>query len=104
MLQYVTLTRPEIAFSVNKLSQFMNCPKTTHWEAYKRLLRYRKGTIDFGLHFYCCGSMQVNYFSDSDWACDRDDRRLVAGYTVYLGPNLTTWSSKKQLVVSRSST
>lgn len=66
-LQYIILTKPEIAFSVNKLSQLMNCPKTTHYEACKMLLRYLKGAIHFGLHFYCCGSMQINCFSDSDW-------------------------------------
>ncbi|KAH9671717.1 reverse transcriptase Ty1/copia-type domain-containing protein [Citrus sinensis] len=41
--------------------------------------------------------------SDSDWACDRDDRKSVAGFAAYLGPNLVSWSSKKQSVVSRSS-
>ncbi|KAH9783113.1 hypothetical protein KPL71_009187 [Citrus sinensis] len=103
-LQYVTLTRPEIAFSVNKLSQFLASPTAEHWESCKRLLRYLKGTIHFGLHFYHYGTMQINCFSDSDWACDKDDRKSVAGYAVYLGSNLVSWSSKKQAVVSRSST
>ena len=48
--------------------------------------------------------MQINCFSDSDWACDRDDRKSVAGFAVYLGSNLVSWSSKKQSTVSRSST
>ena len=48
--------------------------------------------------------MQINYFSDSDWACDKDDRKSMAGYAVYLGSNLVSWSSKKQAVVSRLST
>lgn len=103
-LQYVTLTRPEIAFSVNKLSQFLSLPMTEHWEACKRLLRYLKGSIHFGLHFYHCGTLQVNCYSDSDWACDKDDRKSVAGYAVYLGSNVVSWCSKKQQVVSRSST
>ena len=46
----------------------------------------------------------MNGFSDSDWACDKDDRKSVAGYTVYIGSNLVSWCSKKQPVVSRSST
>ena len=103
-LQYVTLTRPDIAFFVNKLSQFLSNPKTQHWEACKRLLRYLKGTVHLGLQFYNQGALQLHYFSDSDWACDHDDRKSVVGFAVYLGPNLVSWSSKKQAVVSRSST
>ncbi|KAH9651467.1 hypothetical protein KPL70_026754 [Citrus sinensis] len=83
-LQYVTLTRPKIAFTVNKLSQFLSNPRTAHWEACKRLLRYLKGTIHFGLQFYNCGAKQINCFTDSDWACDRDDRKSVARFGVYL--------------------
>ncbi|KAH9744437.1 retrovirus-related pol polyprotein from transposon RE2 [Citrus sinensis] len=104
-LQYVTLTRPELAFSVNKLSQFLSAPTEEHWQACKRILRYLKGTIHYGVQLHSTGSqhMQINCFSDSDWACDRDDRKSVAGYAVFLGPNLVSWSSKKQHVVSRSS-
>lgn len=46
----------------------------------------------------------MNYFSDSDWVCDKDDRKLMAGYAMYLGSNLVPWCSKKQQVISRSST
>ncbi|KAH9754624.1 retrovirus-related pol polyprotein from transposon RE1 [Citrus sinensis] len=102
-LQYATLTRPEIAFSVNKLSQFLSSPTVNHWQACKRVLRYLKGTVDLGLQFYNHGSIQIDCFSDADWAGDRDDRRSVAGYCVYMGPNLVSWCSKKQVVVSRSS-
>ncbi|KAK9193162.1 hypothetical protein WN944_003859 [Citrus x changshan-huyou] len=48
--------------------------------------------------------MQINSFTYSDWACDRDDRKSVVGFAVYLGANLVSWSSTKQLAVSRSST
>ncbi|KAH9686754.1 Disease resistance protein [Citrus sinensis] len=102
-LQYATLTRPEIAFSVNKLSQFLSSPTVNHWQACKRILRYLKGTIKLGLQFYNHGSFQIDCFSDADWAGDKDDRRSVAGYCVYMGPNLVSWCSKKQAVVSRSS-
>ncbi|XP_052299684.1 secreted RxLR effector protein 161-like [Citrus sinensis] len=103
-LQYMTLTRPDIAFPVNKLSQFLAVPTIEHWQSCKRLLRYLKGTIYYGLQPYHSGNLQITCFSDSDWACDRDDRRSVASYVVYLGSNLVSWSSKKQHVVSRSST
>ncbi|KAH9680638.1 retrovirus-related pol polyprotein from transposon RE1 [Citrus sinensis] len=87
-LQYVTLTRPDIAYSVNKLSQFLSNPRTSHWDACKRLLRYLKGNLHLGLHFHMTGALQLHCFTDSDWASDRDDRKSVAGYAVYLGPNL----------------
>lgn len=103
-LQYIILTRPEIAFSINKLSQFLSCPRTQYWEACTRLLRYLKGTIHFGLQFYTYGAMQIKYFINSNCACDRDDRKSMVGFTIYLGPNLVSWSSKKQVVVSRSRT
>lgn len=66
-LQYITLTRPEIAFPVNKLSQFISNHSPDHWQACKRLLNYLKGTIHFGLEFYNYGSLQLNCFTDADW-------------------------------------
>ena len=103
-LQYLVHTRPDIAFSVNKLSQFLQCPTTTHWNGVKRILRYLKGTLCHGLHIAYSERLDIIGFSDADWACCPDDRRSVAGYCVYLGETLIAWSSKKQAVVSRSST
>ncbi|KAH9744520.1 retrovirus-related pol polyprotein from transposon RE1 [Citrus sinensis] len=103
-LQSATLTRPEIAFSVNKLSQFLAAPTVNHWQACKRILRYLKGTLHLGLQFYSHGVQSLDCFSDADWASDKDDRRSIAGYCVFLGSNLVSWCSKKQAVVSRSST
>ncbi|KAH9762946.1 retrovirus-related pol polyprotein from transposon RE1 [Citrus sinensis] len=101
-LQYVTLTRPEIAFTVNKLSQFLACPSVFHWQACKRVLRYLQNTANYGLQFYSSGSLNLTAFSDADWGSDLDDRRSVGGYCVYLGNSLISWSSKKQHIVSRS--
>ncbi|KAI5328775.1 hypothetical protein L3X38_028172 [Prunus dulcis] len=103
-LQYLSLTRPDISFAVNKLSQFMHSPSETHWQALKRLLRYLKGTISFGLHLCRRPSNRLYAFSDADWAGDHDDRKSTTGYVVYLGGNLISWSSRKQQSVSRSST
>ena len=103
-LQYVTITRPEITFCVNKVCQFMHRPLLTHWKAVKRILRYLQGSISFGLHLRSSPCLRLFAFCDSDWGSDPDDRRSTSGHCVFLGPNIISWMSKKQAVVSRSST
>ncbi|XP_062075781.1 uncharacterized mitochondrial protein AtMg00810-like [Humulus lupulus] len=103
-LQYLTHTRPDLSFAINKLSQFLQVPTTAHWSAMKRVLRYLKGTLHHGLHIKYSEKLPLTGYSDADWACCPDDRRSVAGYCVYLGDTLVSWLSKKQAVVSRSST
>jgi hypothetical protein len=102
-LLYCTLTRPDIAYAVNQLCQHMHSPSSTHWSAAKRVLRYLKHTLDHGLLF-TPGNLHLQAYSDSDWAGNPDDRRSTSGFGVYLGNCLISWSAKKQVVVSRSST
>ena len=103
-LQYLTLTRHDIAFSVNKVCQFLHAPTTVHWTAVKRILRYIQGTISLGLTFRKSSSTLVSAFSDADWAGCVDDRKSTGGFAVYFGPNLISWSARKQATLSRSST
>ncbi|CAH9095526.1 unnamed protein product, partial [Cuscuta europaea] len=103
-LQYVTITRPEISYSVNRVCQFMHKPTLTHWSAVKRILRYLKGTISNGLAFGKMRDSSLVTFTDAGWASDPDDCRSQHGFSVYYGGNLVSWSSRKQQVVSRSST
>jgi histone deacetylase 1/2 len=103
-LQYLTLTRPDISFAVNKVCQFLHSPTTVHWMAVKRILRYLKGSLGFGLKICKSTSMLISAFSDADWASCPDDRRSTGGFAVYLGPNLISWSARKQSTMSRSST
>ncbi|XP_068319512.1 uncharacterized mitochondrial protein AtMg00810-like [Pyrus communis] len=102
-LQYLTFTRPDIAFSVNQACQFMHNPMISHVIAVKRILRYLKGTSTYGIHFKP-GPLHLQSYSDADWAGDPNDRKSTSGFVVFLGSNPISWASKKQHTVSRSST
>jgi hypothetical protein len=90
-LQYLTLTRPDLSFSVNKVCQFLHAPTTDHWTPAKRILRYVKHTLRYGLKITKSSSMLVSAFTDSDWASDLDDRRSTGGFAVFIGDNLVSW-------------
>lgn len=103
-LQYLSLTRLDIAFTFNKLSQFMHKPTENHWTSVKRVLRYLKGTISHGLFLPRCSSLQLRAFSDTDWAGDPDDRSSTSAFVIYLGDYLVSWKSAKQRTAAKWST
>ncbi|XP_019163466.1 PREDICTED: uncharacterized protein LOC109159809 [Ipomoea nil] len=103
-LQYLTITRPDLSYAVNRLCQFMHSPTDDNWAMAKRVLRYIKGTISYGLRITSSTSTAIHAFSDSDWAGCPIDRKSTSGYAVFLGSNLISWLSRKQRTVARSST
>ncbi|KAK1617261.1 hypothetical protein QYE76_022778 [Lolium multiflorum] len=99
-LQYLTVTRPDLSFVVNKVCQYLHEPRTPHMTAVKRILRYVRFTIDSGLLFRSSSSTLLSAFSDADWAGSLDDRRSTGGYAIFYGGNLIAWSARKQSTVS----
>lgn len=95
---------PDIAYSVNKVCQFLHAPTTQHWTTVKRILRYLRYTLMTRLCIWRSLSTLVIDFSDADWAGYPDDQRSMGGFVVFFGPNLISWSARKQATVSRSST
>ncbi|KAH9688593.1 retrovirus-related pol polyprotein from transposon RE1 [Citrus sinensis] len=86
-LQYLVLTRPDIAYSVHKLSQCLIAPTLQHWLACKKVLRYLQATITYGLYIQQEGTLEtkgLTGYSDADWACDTDDRKSIGAYCIFL--------------------
>jgi histone deacetylase 1/2 len=98
-LQYLTLTRPNLSFSVNKVCQYLHAPTTEHWTAAKCILRYVKDTMKLGITFTQSFSTFLSAFSDADWVGCLDDRRSTGGFAIFVGPNLVSWSARKQATV-----
>ena len=102
-LQYLTFTRPDIAYAVQQVCLHMHDPREPHLVALKRILRYLQGTLDLGLLLRPSTSSDLVVYTDADWVGCPDTRKSTSGYAVFLGDNLISWSSKRQSTVSRSS-
>ena len=102
-LIYLSHTRPDIAYAVSVVSQFMHAPSEDHMEAVYRILRYLKSAPGKGLLFSKNDISNIEGYTDSDWAGDQTTRRSTSSYFTFVEGNLVTWKSKKHKVVARSS-
>lgn len=102
-LMYLTTTRPDIMYGVSLISRFMDSPKTSHWHAGKRILRYIAGTMNHDILYSTSDDFQLVGYTDSDFAGNIEDRRSTSGYAFHLGTGVVAWASKKQPVVTLSS-
>ncbi|KAK3925131.1 Retrovirus-related Pol polyprotein from transposon TNT 1-94, partial [Frankliniella fusca] len=104
-LMYLAVsTRPDIMYTVSKLSQYNKCYRSEHWSACKRALRYLAGTKDLGLVFTRSGNLNVECYVDASYACDESKGYSHIGYVVKLGGSVFAWQSKRLKTVTLSST
>ena len=103
-LQYLTLTRPDLQFSVNYICQRMHSPSQSDFTLLKRILRYVKGSLEMGISIKENSDSTLVCYSDSDWAGCRETRRSTGGFCTLLGSNVISWSAKRHETVSKSST
>ncbi|WJZ84318.1 hypothetical protein VitviT2T_003927 [Vitis vinifera] len=103
-LMYLAHTRPDLAYALSVVSQYMHNPREQHMNAVIRILRYLKNALGKGILFAKnVDHHSIEVYTDADWAGAVDDRRSTSGYFTFVGGNLVTWKSKKQNVVARSS-
>ena len=101
-LMYLSASRPHILHALSLLSRYMNCASRIHFQAAKRVLRYVKDTIDFGIRYHYVKNFRLHGYSDSDWAGCADDMRSTSGYLFSFGSRIFSWYSKKQEVIAQS--
>ena len=104
-LLWLLHTRPDISFAVSEVSRYVMNPGPMHYMALKRILRYLKGTVDYGLLYVRSGSPIITLSGcvDSDWAGNIDNRRSTTGYLVKLNENIIAGKSKVQTCTALSS-
>jgi len=102
-LNYLTHTRPDIAFSVQHLSQFLQLPRQPHMQAAFHVLQYLKNEPALGVMLNNSPTFDLLAYCDADWASCTHTRKSVSGFVIFLGNTLISWKSKKQTTVSLSS-
>ena len=94
-LLYLCITRPDITYAGNRLSQFLSCPTDVHLQAAYQILKYLKNNPGQGLFYSAQPGICLNGFADADWSTCLDTRRSTSSMCVFLGHSLITWKSKK---------
>ncbi|XP_020094169.1 uncharacterized protein LOC109714134 [Ananas comosus] len=102
-LQYLIFTRPDVSYAVKSVAQYLHAPRELHMQAVKHILRCIRGTLSYCFPISHCDNPSFVAFADADWAGCSDTRRSTSGYCIFLGPNLISWSAKKQPTISCSS-
>ncbi|XP_013729639.1 uncharacterized mitochondrial protein AtMg00810-like [Brassica napus] len=102
-LVYLSITRPELCYTIHLLSQFMQKPREAHWNAALRVVRFLKGCPGQGILLRANSDLQRSVYVDADWSTCPESRRSLSAYIVLLGGSPINWKTKKQDTVSMSS-
>lgn len=102
-LIYLSITRPDITYSVHTLAQFMQTPRVAHWDSALRVVRYLKGTVGQGIFLSANPDLSLSVYCDSDWQSCPTTRRSLSAYVAMVGDSAVSWRTQKQDVVSHSS-
>jgi hypothetical protein len=103
-LLYITTSRPDIMHVVGLVGRYQAAPKHSHFLDVKRIFKYLKGTMDYGLWYPRNHNFQLSIYSDVDWANCVDKRKSTSGGELFLGDSLVSWLRKKQGSISLSTT
>nr|XP_016475401.1 PREDICTED: uncharacterized mitochondrial protein AtMg00810-like [Nicotiana tabacum] len=96
-LLYLSITRPDISFVVQTLSQFMHAPKESHYEVALRVVKYMKSHPGLGLLMSSNKSRKITTFCDANWSSCMVSRKSVTGFCIKLGESLISWRSKSRV-------
>nr|GEV62097.1 ribonuclease H-like domain-containing protein [Tanacetum cinerariifolium] len=102
-LQYLTFTRPDLSYAVQQVCLHMHDLRDPHFTALKRILRYIRGTVDYGLQLHVSSTTQLSAYTDVDWVGCPVTRRSTSGYCEFLDDNLLSWFAKRKVTLSRTS-
>ena len=102
LLYLSSWTRPDITYAVSSVARFCLKPSKQHWIAVKRIMRYLRGTQNYGLLYSKDGSKDILGYLDADWAGDVNDRKSTSGYLFHISGAAVSWRSKKQTCVALS--
>ena len=103
-LLYVTSSRPDVMQAVGQVARFQEAPKESHIIVIKIILRYLKGTEEYGLWYPKGNNLIIQAFTDADWVGSVDDNKSTSGAAFYLDGCLVSWLSKNQTSISLSAT
>jgi hypothetical protein len=103
LLYIANKTRPDISYAVGRLSRYTHNPSREHRNALERVFKYLRGTLDYSLCYKGFPNV-VEGYSDANWITDNEDVKSTSGYIFLLGGGAISWGSKKQTIITRSTT